>query len=437
MKEVTTDGGNVVADSKRSQKRKLAKMKNDASVCHRFVEGTCTFGADKCKFSHDLDAYLHNKPRDLPGECPFNGRDEPCAFGVACRWFSTHTVVPPHLKDLHAKAITRQTEQATDRDQGTTGTHTTEPTTDSSPTMRELVGEQVVPDGTIPDGVVPMVRQEVVTPINVIAKEILYMLRSRRYDFSASAEALREVGVKLVVRAPAGGGGKSGRGGKGGHGGGGGGQEQVQAKVSEVITDPPAKKVIEEVHGAPTATPTSNNIPTTTGIVPLFDVNNAQVKKTTDADGGNGSYRITRTRPAEKKSVDFTGKSYLAPLTTVGNLPFRRVCKRFGVDVTCGEMALATNLLQGSASEWALVRRNQCEELFGVQIAGGYPDSMCTLAQVLNDRASTAWTLWISTWGALSISLPTRTRVALSSKRETTGGPNRSFGACLRCSTAH
>ncbi|CAR26563.1 hypothetical protein ZYGR_0H03800 [Zygosaccharomyces rouxii] len=81
-------------------------------------------------------------------------------------------------------------------------------------------------------------------------------------------------------------------------------------------------------------------------------------------------YKDTRYFASEKKKLDLHHKKIVSPLTTVGNLPYRRLMRKLGADVTYSEMALAVPLIQGTNSEWALPKAHVSEYPgFGVQIA--------------------------------------------------------------------
>ena len=95
---------------------------------------------------------------------------------------------------------------------------------------------------------------------------------------------------------------------------------------------------------------------------------------------------VTIYNDGEKKRIDWRDKLYLAPLTTVGNLPFRRLCKRLGADITCGEMSVGLQLLQGHQPEWALVQRHHTEDIFGIQVCGSSPQQMARLARIVEDH---------------------------------------------------
>ncbi|KAG8756945.1 tRNA-dihydrouridine synthase 3 [Serendipita sp. 396] len=102
-----------------------------------------------------------------------------------------------------------------------------------------------------------------------------------------------------------------------------------------------------------------------------------------DKTSTKGTEIIFIDRP-EKKRLHWKGLTYLAPLTTVGNLPFRRLCTTLGVDITCGEMGLSHSFLQGSKEEWSLVKRHPSEKIFGVQIAANKPEQASSCADAIN-----------------------------------------------------
>ena len=76
----------------------------------------------------------------------------------------------------------------------------------------------------------------------------------------------------------------------------------------------------------------------------------------------------------------------LAPMATGGNLPYRRLCREFGAEMSCSEMILAHKLVKGSRREMPLLRRHESEMPFGIQLAAGKPALMGDGARVASEH---------------------------------------------------
>ncbi|QIW96989.1 hypothetical protein AMS68_002507 [Peltaster fructicola] len=127
-------------------------------------------------------------------------------------------------------------------------------------------------------------------------------------------------------------------------------------------------------------------------------------KATDDLEARRATYRECPLKPSEKRRIYYGPETpVLAPLTTQGNLPFRRLCVGLGAEVTWSEMAMGIPLLQGEKSEWALMKAHESELSpprytpkgivqdydnnkdfkFGAQIAGNKPWVVLKTTEVL------------------------------------------------------
>jgi len=85
--------------------------------------------------------------------------------------------------------------------------------------------------------------------------------------------------------------------------------------------------------------------------------------------------------------LTFDNLLFLAPLAGYTDLPFRRVVKQFGVDVTVSEMISSHALVFNSKKTLKMIEKSPIENPYSVQIAGSKLDILRRAVEILNEQS--------------------------------------------------
>ncbi len=86
------------------------------------------------------------------------------------------------------------------------------------------------------------------------------------------------------------------------------------------------------------------------------------------------------------KNLTLNGKTILAPLAGITNLPFRLIAKKWGCALVCTEMISSKGLLYNSEKTFRLLDSKKEERPLSVQIFGADPESMAEAAKIIEQR---------------------------------------------------